>query len=163
MTFLLISLFNIAASVLFVVVLIFQYFKYEMINKDLKNQLNLSTNKKDITFDFEKDIQFLKSLIINKIVEIDELMFKIRTGTDKSYLIKAGEINEIVAKAADEIINELSEEYKELLLKYFNKKKLIHFIVKWVNYEILSLSLKINKTQIDKYSKRKKNNNVNGL
>lgn len=163
MTFLLISLFNIAASVLFVVALIFQYFKYEMINKDLKNQLNLSTNKKDITFDFEKDIQFLKSLIINKIVEIDELMFKIRTGTDKSYLIKAGEINEIVAKAADEIINELSEEYKELLLKYFNKKKLIHFIVKWVNYEILSLSLKINKTQIDKYSKRKKNNNVNGL
>lgn len=95
--------------------------------------------------DFEKDIQALMYLIKHEIRNVVSLVTISRI---KDPILKEHYVRDTSSELSSKIYTSLSEEYREVLLRYFTEEAIVVFITETISVSLIQVGLDSNEKQI---------------
>jgi len=140
----------------FSVVLALLFFDNHLKSKNLKNNLKMLDLKaeeikdENVKFNFETDIQFLHFIIDQQLTTTKEYYIKPLQSSNTTIKINDSNFNEIYENLIVGIINMLSPDYYNMLMKYFTPDSLIQFITDTVFTDLLKTCVEINFNNLNK-------------
>jgi hypothetical protein len=94
---------------------------------------------------FEKDFQLLFFLVN---LEAENANWEMDMMNTNNMNISEIYISELITKSAKSVINKLSDEYIDIVLKYLDKDGLVMTISELISKDLISKGIKINKSKI---------------
>ena len=142
-----------------ILVLILKLRKYKQNITTLATQLN--TLKMQTTYRFEEDITFLSFIVGFKCKVYTDLVLSPSTELSDTKFLKGNDQEEAVKDIVLSVMHSLSDEYVQLLLKYFSVESLQEYITELVLNTITSTITDLNNRKIKNFVRSAvKDNNI---
>jgi len=145
--------------VIFILILIFKLKKSKDTILTLSTQVK--TMKLQTSYRFEEDIAFLTYMIGFKCKVYTDLILSPSTELSDTKILKGNDQEEAVKDIVISIIHTLSDEYVQLLFKYFSSESLQEYITELVLNQITSIITDLNKKKLSNFIRSTlKNENI---
>jgi predicted transcriptional regulator len=112
-----------------------KYYKLTKINKSLQENLMILQQK--MSYDFEKDSQYLRYMISYKCNIYTRMILTTQAKLRTSKLINDKEMEEAVSTITKDVLSNLTKEYRTVLSKYFNNETLNIYVTEII-FDIIS-------------------------
>jgi len=125
------------------------------LKKSKTYMISLSTQLQNLklqsTYRFEEDIKFLSYIAGFKCKVYTDLILSPSTELSETKLLKGTEQEEAVKEIVMSVINSLSDEYIQLLMKYFTLESLKEYIAELVLNQVTSTITQLNNEKMRKF------------